>query len=39
VLLAARHQACFMSVSGVTTRFVQNCTLSRPGQERGGNVA
>jgi transposase len=23
---------------GVTTRFVQNCTLSRRGQERGGNI-
>jgi hypothetical protein len=24
---------------GVTTRFVQNCTLSRPRHERGWNVA
>jgi hypothetical protein len=25
-------------VYGVTCRFVQNCTLSRLGQERGGNI-
>ena len=24
---------------GVTTRFVQNCTLSCPWHERGGNIA
>jgi D-3-phosphoglycerate dehydrogenase len=30
---------CAGEEEGVTTRFVQKCTLSRAGQERGGNIA
>ena len=28
-----------LNVLGVTTRFVQNCTLSCPSHERRGNIA